>query len=68
MRGWIITSQHPAEVPTSDFQGRIQGDDWGDCPPKTYESNFFTIMLYNSEHNIRDIRLFFVHCFVTELL
>jgi len=25
------------------------------APPKTYQSNFFTIILYNSESNIRDI-------------
>jgi len=28
-------------------------------PPKTYRSNFFTIILYNSENNIRDITPFF---------
>jgi len=30
----------------------------GDRPPKTYESNFFTKILYNLENSIRDIRPF----------
>jgi len=28
----------------------------GNRPPKTYESNFFTMILYNSENSIRDIK------------
>jgi len=40
-------------------QGRIQGGAIGVIsPPKTFESNFFTMILYNSENSIRDIRLF----------
>jgi len=27
-------------------------------PPKIYESNFFTMILYNSENSIRDVRPF----------
>ena len=27
-------------------------------PPKTYVSNFFTMILYNSENSIRDLRPF----------
>ena len=33
------------------------------APPKTYESNFFTMILYNSENNIRDIRPLFRQLF-----
>jgi len=35
-------------------QGRIQGGDWGDRPPKTYESNFIHHVLYNWENIICD--------------
>jgi len=41
------------------YQGRIQGGDWGVSTPKTHEINFFTIISYSSENNIRDIRPFF---------
>jgi len=33
-------------------QGRAIG---AIAAPETYESNFFTLILYNSENNIRDI-------------
>jgi len=33
-------------------------EDWGNRPPKIYESNLFTTILYNLENNIRDIRPF----------
>jgi len=39
-------------------QGRIQGGDRPDCPPKTTKVTLFTVILYKSENNIRDIRPF----------
>ena len=51
-------------------RGWSRGGDWGDFPPKTYESNFFTVILNNSENIIRDIRPFcrplFCHCSVVK--
>ena len=37
---------------SSFCQGWIQGGDWGDRPPKTYESNFSHHVLYNSERHL----------------
>ena len=39
-------------------QGRIQGGDRPDCPPKTTKVTLFTVILYKSENNIHDIRPF----------
>ena len=35
---------------------------------KTYELTLYTMIVYNSENSIRSTRLFFIHCFVTEVL
>ena len=43
---------------TESRSGADTGGDWGDRLPKTYESSFFTMILYNSENSIRDIRQF----------
>jgi len=50
------------------FQGQIseghhmlQAGAWGtigEIPPKTYKGTLFTMILHNSENNIRDIRPF----------
>ena len=52
--------------------GRIQGGNRGDRPPTTYGSiTLFTMIFYNSNNNIRDIRLFcrplFCHSSVCEV-
>jgi len=43
------------------------GGQLGRLPPKTYGSNFFTLILYNSEISIREGHCD-VHCFVTAVL
>jgi len=41
--------------PRTDPGGRL-----GDLPPKTYESNFFIMILYKLENNIGDLKPFFL--------
>ena len=40
-----------------------KGSDWAIAPPKPLKVTFFTIIVYNSENNIRGIRLFFRQLF-----
>jgi len=51
-------------------QGRIQGGRLGRSPTlKPTKVTFFTIILYNSENNIHDIRPFFRHlCYHTSVV
>ena len=51
------------------IQGRIQGGQLGRSPPqKPKKVTVFTMILYNLENRIRDIRPFAVFCFVTAVL
>jgi len=63
----LVTSQLPIETTRLFYtvltctctQGRIQGGRLGRLPPlKPTKATFFTMILYNLENSIRDIRLF----------